>query len=298
MPSSFFDGFTLQSLPVEAGKLRLRIGGSGPALLLLHGNPQTHAMWHAVAPKLANHFTVICADLRGYGGSFKPETSADHAPYSKREMAKDMVQLMQSLGHDSFLLAGHDRGGRVAHRLALDHPDRVEKLAVLDIVPTLEHFERTDMASAMGYYHWFWLAQPHPFPETLINYDPRFWFHNHTSRPPKYGSFFHPDALEDYLSAVDHPDTIRGICEDYRAAAAIDLDHDRQSRSEGTRITCPLLAIWGKKGKIDAWFKPLEIWCGYCEGPLHGGPVDSGHYLAEETPEQVLDQFLGFFTEA
>ncbi|WP_455372568.1 alpha/beta hydrolase [Limibacillus halophilus] len=295
MPSSFFDGFTLQSLPVEAGDLRLRMGGSGPALLLLHGNPQTHAMWHAVAPALAKHFTVICADLRGYGGSFKPEASADHAPYSKREMAKDMVQLMQSLGHESFLLAGHDRGGRVAHRLALDHPERVRKLAVLDIVPTLEHFERTDMASAMGYYHWFWLAQPHPLPETLINHDPRFWFRSHTTRPPKYGSFFHPEALEDYLNAVDHPDTIRGICEDYRAAATIDLDHDRHSRAEGLRVACPLLALWGKKGKIDAWFEPLDIWRAYCEGTLDGGPVDSGHYLAEEAPEEVLDRFLVFF---
>ncbi len=297
MPGKFFDGFTLRRLSVKAGDLRFRVGGSGPALLLLHGNPQTHAMWHAVAPKMAERFTVVCADLRGYGGSLKPEASADHAPYSKREMAKDMVQLMQSLGHETFHLAGHDRGGRVAHRLTLDHPERVRRLAVLDIVPTLEHFERTDMASAMGYYHWFWLAQPHPFPETLINHDPRFWFRGHTSRPPKYGSFFHPEALEDYLSAVDDPDTIRGICEDYRAAASIDLEHDRQSRAKGDKIACPLLAIWGKKGKIDAWFEPLEIWRSYCEGHLEGGAVNSGHYLAEEAPNEVLDHFLRFFKE-
>ena len=298
MPQGFFEGFSLQTLPVEAGELRLRLGGSGPPLLLLHGNPQTHAMWHAVAPRLAQRFTVVCADLRGYGGSLKPEASADHAPYSKREMAKDMVQLMERLGHRRFSLAGHDRGGRVAHRLALDHPEAVERLAVLDIVPTLEHFERTDMASAMGYYHWFWLAQPHPFPETLIGADPRFWFRHHTTRPPKHGSFFHPDALEDYLSAVDHPGTVRGICEDYRAAATIDLVHDRESREKGLKIGCPLLALWGKKGKIDAWFEPLEIWRDYCTGSLEGGPVDSGHYLAEETPEEVLEHFLRFFGEA
>jgi haloacetate dehalogenase len=297
MPGDFFDGFTLQTLPVEAGELRFRLGGAGPPLLLLHGNPQTHAMWHAVAPALARRFTVVCADLRGYGGSHKPAASSDHAAYAKREMARDMVQLMQRLGHGSFHLAGHDRGGRVAQRLALDHPERVRKLAVLDIVPTLEHFERTNMASAMGYYHWFWLAQPHPFPETLIGHDPRFWFKSHTTRPPKYGSFFHPEALEDYLKAVDDEGTVRGICEDYRAAATIDLEHDRQSRSEGVKIACPLLSLWGKKGKIDAWFEPLEIWRAYCRGRLEGGPVDSGHYLAEEAPEEVLDHFQRFFGE-
>ncbi len=283
---------------MDAGELRVRVGGSGPPLLLLHGNPQTHAMWHAVAPELARRFSVICADLRGYGGSFKPEASERHEPYSKREMANDMVQLMQQLGHEQFHLAGHDRGGRVAHRLALDHRQRVRKLAVLDIVPTIEHFERTNMASAMGYYHWFWLAQPHPFPETLIGHDPRFWFRGHTSRPPKYGNFFHPEALDDYLNAVDDPNTIRGICEDYRAAASIDLDHDRLSRQQGEKITCPLLALWGKKGKIDDWFEPLVIWRSYCDGVLEGGPVDSGHYLAEEVPEQVLDYFIRFFGEA
>jgi len=181
----FFEGFTLETVAVDGGVLRLRLGGSGPPLLLLHGNPQTHAMWHAVAPTLAEHFTVICPDLHGYGGSFKPPPTADHGPYAKREMAKDMAALMAHLGFGRFAIAGHDRGARVAHRLCLDFPDRVDRLAVLDIVPTIEHFERTDMAFAMGYYHWFWLAQPHPFPETLINAAPEDWFHAHTSREPK-----------------------------------------------------------------------------------------------------------------
>ena len=168
----FFPGFMLEHIAVGGGSIRLRRGGSGPPLLLLHGNPQTHAMWHAVAPALAERFSVVCPDLRGYGGSFKPEATPDHPPYAKKQMAKDMVEVMQRLGHERFLIGAHDRGARVAHRLALDFPDRVEKLAVLDIVPTIEHFERTDMAFALGYYHWFWFAQPHPFPEVLINAAP------------------------------------------------------------------------------------------------------------------------------
>ena len=166
----FFPGFTLDEVTVKDGAIRLRRGGSGPPLLLLHGNPQTHAMWNAVAPELAKRFTVICPDLRGYGGSLKPPATPDHAPYAKRTMARDMVELMEALGHTRFLIGSHDRGARVAHRLALDSPDRVEKLAVLDIVPTIEHFERTDMDFALGYYHWFWLAQQHPYPEVLINF--------------------------------------------------------------------------------------------------------------------------------
>ncbi|MEK9722611.1 MAG: alpha/beta fold hydrolase, partial [Rhodospirillaceae bacterium] len=210
---SFFDGFTLETIEVDAGPVRLRHGGSGPPLLLLHGNPQTHAMWHAVAPALAERFTVICPDLRGYGGSYKPPATPDHAPYAKREMVKDLTQTMDRFGHDTFLVASHDRGARAAHRLALDFPDRVMKLAVLDIIPTLEHFERTDMAFAMGYYHWFWFAQPHPFPEFLINAQPDDWFRAHTSREPKDDGFFHADALADYLAHVRDPDMIRGMCE-------------------------------------------------------------------------------------
>ena len=177
-----FPGFTLEEVTVKEGRIRLRHGGSGPPLLLLHGNPQTHLMWHAVAPELAKRFTVICPDLRGYGGSLKPPATPDHAPYAKTAMARDMVEVMEHFGHTRFLVGGHDRGARVAHRLALDFPERVEKLAVLDIVPTIEHFERTDMAFALGYYHWFWFAQPHPFPEVLINAAPEVWFNAHTTR--------------------------------------------------------------------------------------------------------------------
>ncbi len=187
---SFFERFEVGEIPVGEGKLRVRWGGSGPPLLLLHGNPQTHAMWHKIAPDLARSYSVVCPDLRGYGGSFKPPATADHAPYAKVAMARDMVGLMDHFGFASFFVGSHDRGARVAHRLAIDHPERVRKLAVLDIVPTLEHFERTDMAFAMGYYHWFWLAQPHPFPEVLINAMPEAWFSAQTSREPKGAEFF------------------------------------------------------------------------------------------------------------
>jgi haloacetate dehalogenase len=292
----FFDGFTLAHAEVPGGALRLRHGGSGPPLLLLHGNPQTHAMWHLVAPRLAERFTVICPDLRGYGGSLKPPATPDHAPYAKTEMARDMAALMTQMGHETFMVGAHDRGARVAHRLALDHPARVEKLAVLDIVSTIEHFERAGMAFALGYYHWFWFAQPHPFPENLINQAPEVWFNAHTSREPKPPSFFAPDALADYLAAARDPACITGMCEDYRAAATIDLVHDRMSRAEHRKVQCPMLALWGEKGKIGGWYDPLEIWSEYCAAEVVGGAVASGHYLAEEAPDEVLNWFHRFFS--
>ncbi len=291
----FFEGFSVTEVQVPGGSIRLRHGGSGPPLLLLHGNPQTHAMWHLVAPTLARRFTVICPDLRGYGFSHKPPATADHMPYSKREMAKDMIAVMDQLGHPSFLLAGHDRGGRLSHRIALDYPDRVEKLATLDIVPTIEAFERTDMTYAMNHYHWFWLAQPHPFPEWLINKAPEEWWRQHTNRNPDRADLFHPDALADYLAAVRIPETVRGICEDYRAAISIDLVHDRASRSAGDKIRCPQLAVWGKRGKIEKSYDVLAIWRQYCANDVTGGAVESGHYLAEENPTALLTWFDRFF---
>ncbi|MDE2581515.1 MAG: alpha/beta hydrolase [Rhodospirillales bacterium] len=290
-----FPGFELREIALPAGVLRARVGGSGPPLLLLHGNPQTHMMWHAVAPALAARFTVVCPDLRGYGGSFKPGPSADHAAYAKRAMASDMVEAMAALGFSRFRLAGHDRGGRVAHRLALDHPEAVERLAVLDIVPTLAHFERTDMAFALGYYHWFWFAQPHPFPEALINAAPEIWFHAHTNRSPRPSDLFHPEALADYLKAARQPATITGMCEDYRAAATIDLLHDRESRAAGEKVTCKLLVLWGDRGKIGAWYDPFAIWREYAAGEMTGGAVAAGHYVAEEAPDETLAWFARFF---
>lgn len=291
----FFDGFTLTKVRVRDGDMRLRHGGSGPPLLLLHGNPQTHAMWHKVAPVLAQRFTVVCPDLRGYGGSHKPPATSDHAPYAKREMARDMIELMAALGFEKFQVVAHDRGARVAHRLAIDYPQAVQRLALLDIIPTIEHFERADMAFGLGYYHWFWFAQPHPFPETLINSTPDEWFFSHTAREPKGRDFFAPDALADYLAHVRDPEMIRGMCEDYRAATTVDLVHDRESRTAGQKVTCDLLVLWGERGKIGVWYDPLAIWRQYATGSVGGHAVPSGHYLAEEAPKAVLaalDTFL------
>ncbi len=291
----FFDGFTLAHVETPGGSIRLRHAGSGPPLLLLHGNPQTNAMWNLVAPELARRFTVICPDLRGYGGSFKPAPSADHAAYAKVEMARDMVAVMEHFGFSRFRLAAHDRGARVSHRLALDFPERVEKLAVLDIIPTIEHFERADMSFAMSYYHWFWFAQKHPFPENLINAAPDAWFLAHTNRHPRDPDLFQPRALAEYKTYIHQPAMISGMCEDYRAAASIDLEHDRASRAAGKKVQCPMLVLWGAKGNIGKWYDALAIWQQYCSAEVAGWPVDAGHYIAEERPEVVLERFQDFF---
>ena len=291
----FFEGFSLETVEVRGQRIRLRRGGEGPPLLLLHGNPQTHAMWHKVAPVLAQRFTCYLPDIRGYGFTAKPPVQPDSAAHAKREYAADLVALMQHYGHASFRVVSHDRGARVAHRLALDHPAAVEKLCTMDIIPTIEHFERADMAFGLGYYHWFWLAQPHDRPERMILRDIEDWFDLHTAREPKDRSFFHPEARADYLAALRLPGTVNSICEDYRAATGIDLVHDRESRAKGVKIQCPLLALWGAKGSIPKWYDALAIWRQYAAGPVSGGAVNSGHYLAEEAPEEVLaclDAFL------
>ena len=289
-----FEGFGLETRTANSQALRVRIGGEGPPLLLLHGNPQTHLMWHKVAPALARRFTVVCADLRGYGFSSKPPVSADHAAYAKRAMAADMLDLMRGLGFARFQLVSHDRGARVAHRLALEAPQAVQKLCVMDIVPTLHHFETAGMDFALGYWHWFFLAQPHPLPERMILRDVEDWFDLQTSREPKDRGFFHAEARADYLAALRLPGTVEAICEDYRAAATIDLAHDRESRAAGHRIACDLLALWGAKGKVGRWYAPLDVWRGYADGAVTGGAVNSGHYLPEEAPEEVLAALDGF----
>lgn len=289
-----FEGFRLEMIDTGEATIRVRHGGSGPPLLLLHGNPQTHFMWHKLAPRLAREFTVVAADLRGYGDSSKPPTAPDHAPYSKRAMARDQVVVMQKLGHDRFFLAGHDRGGRCAYRLALDHPERVRKLAVLDILPTAEHFLRADMAFGLGYWHWYFLAQPFDLPERLIGADPDFFFWaRHPGSGPKPPGIFDPEAVADYLRCFHNPATVHAICEDYRAGATIDFAHDMEDRGQ-RRIACPLLALWGKRGRLNEWYDVLAVWRDWADD-VRGGAIDSGHFLAEEAPDATYEALRAFF---
>jgi haloacetate dehalogenase len=287
-----FDGFTLSMIDAGGVTIRVRHGGRGPGLLLLHGNPETHVMWHKIAPRLAKDFTVVAADLRGYGESSKPATTPDHAPYSKRAMALDQVEVMRQLGFARFHVAGHDRGGRCAYRMALDHPDKVASLAVLDIIPTGEAFRRADLAFGLGYWHWFFLAQPAPFPERLIGADPDYFLRR---RHPegKLPDFFAPAAFADYARCFT-PDTIHAICEDYRAAAGIDFAMDEADR--GTRkIACPVLALWGRRAQLEAWYDVLAIWREWADD-VQGRGLDCGHFLAEEAPDETCRALREFFT--
>lgn len=286
-----FEGFKRKTVRTSGTEINLVIGGTGPCLLLLHGYPQTHVIWHKVAPALAERFTVVASDLRGYGDSGKPETDAAHTPYSKREMARDQAEVMSALGFDRFSVVGHDRGGRVAHRLARDYRDRVERLAVLDICPTLDMYETTDMAFASAYYHWFFLIQPADYPEKMIGRDPDFYL----AKKMKFladGNAITPEAMAEYLRCFRDPATIHASCEDYRAAATIDLEHDRADREE--RLDIPVLALWGSDGIIGRLYDPLEIWRRYTDGAVSGGPVLSGHYIPEEAPDHLLRELFSF----
>ena len=285
-----FDGFQRAMIDVGEVAIRARYGGSGPPLLLLHGHPQTHVMWHLVAPRLAEDFTVVATDLTGYGESSKPPTTPDHEPYSKRAMARVQVAVMQQLGFDSFFVAGHDRGGRCAYRMALDHPERVRKLAVLDIVPTGEALRRADMAFGLGYWHWFFLAQPAPFPERLIGADPDAYYFRGDRE------IFAPEALAEYLRAVHDPATIHAMCEDYRAGAGIDFALDEADRGR-RRIGCPVLVLWAKHYELEEWYDVLAIWRDWADD-VRGHGLECGHYLPEEAPDETYAALHGFFTEA
>jgi len=297
--AGWFDGFTAQRVDVGNGiELFARVGGraSAPPLLLLHGYPETHALWQRVAQRPADRFCLVLPDLRGYGASSKPPGLPDHANYSKRAMAGDLVALMRGLGHARFFVAGHDRGGRAAHRLALDHPQAVAKLSVIDIVPTLTMYERTDMAFASAYYHWFYLIQPQPLPERQIGADPG-WYLRWTLSG--WGSkdlgYIEPEALADYERGFCNPAGIHAACEDYRAAASIDLDHDRASRSAQQRVACPLQVLWGERGVVGKLFDPLADWRVACDGRVSGSALPAGHFIPEELPDQTAQQLADFF---
>ena len=268
--------------------------GDGPPLLLLHGYPQTGYIWHKIAPLLAKDFTVVVADLRGYGDSDKPPSSADHAVYSKRAMAADMIAVMAALGHQKFYVAGHDRGGRVAHRLARDYPQAVERLAVLDIAPTAMMYDTTDMQFATNYYHWFFLIQPAPFPETLIGHDPKFFLESKMRHWGKDRSAITEDAFDDYLRCFSNPDTIHASCEDYRASASIDLEHDAVDAEQKLHI--PLLVLWGANAMVGNKYDMLAAWREVAVD-VSGFSVPGGHYLPEESPDETYQALLNFFTK-
>lgn len=290
--SPFLEGFQLVDLPVGPDlDIRAAIGGSGPPVLLLHGHPQTHVTWRKVAPVLAERFTVVAADLRGYGDSGKPDGGENHVAYSKRAMARDQVTLMKALGFERFAVVGHDRGGRVAHRLALDHKDAVTRIVVIDIAPTATMYARTDRAFATRYFWWFFLIQPAPLPERLIEADPEFFLRTHIDGQTKIANATEPEAFAEYLRCYRDPRTRHAICEDYRAAAGIDLLHDAEDAQ--ARIEVPLLALWGGRGTVGQLYDVLATWREKAND-VSGRPFDCGHTLQEERPEETTAELMAF----
>ncbi|GAB4540198.1 MAG: alpha/beta hydrolase [Pleurocapsa sp.] len=289
---TIFAKFKQQNIITSQTQINTLVGGKGSPLLLLHGYPQNYYMWHKIAPRLAEDFTVVLTDLRGYGDSAKPPGKPDHSNYAKRSLARDQIEVMSQLGYDRFYLVGHDRGARVAHRLTLDYPEKVEKLALLDIVPTLELYETSDREFATAYYHWFFLIQPYPFPETLIAANPEYFLNHCLQSWSKIPDAFTPDAIAQYLRCFSNPATIHATCEDYRAAATIDLIHDRTDL--GHKITCPVLVLWGDKGIIGQKYDVLDIWRQRGTN-IQGRAIACGHFIPEEAPDltyQTLKEFL------
>jgi haloacetate dehalogenase len=292
------DDFEAAEIRTDETTIFTRSHGTGPPILLLHGFPQTHLMWRGVAPLLARNFTVVCADLRGYGRSGSPASAADHAPYAKRSMAQDMVTVMEQLGFRRFSVAGHDRGGRVAYRMALDHPDRVDRLAVLDILPIETVWERADARFALGYWPWSLLAQPEPLPERILAAVPEAVIDNALGGWGSPAAVFPADVRAAYIQALREPDHAHAICEEYRAAATIDREHDKADRAGGHRIACPLLALWSARGPLESWYVeeagPIALWRAW-SGDVQGHPLDAGHFFPEEAPEQTAEALSPFF---
>ena len=286
-----FEGFESKRIATRETEINLKMRGEGPPLLLLHGYPQTHVIWHKIAPTLAEKFTVIATDLRGYGDSGRPATDEYHTPYSKRAMAADQVEVMAALGFDKFSVVGHDRGGRVAHRLVRDYPERVNKIAVLDIAPTATMYGATDKAFATAYYHWFFLIQPDGLPEHLIGGDPEFYLTRKMAAWGKANGAITPEAFAEYLRCFSDPEVIHASCEDYRAAATIDIEHDADNN--GQKIDNPLLILWGQGGFVGKAYDVLETWREVAVN-VSGHAVSGGHFLPEEAPDETLKSLLDF----
>ena len=293
-----FEGFTAAEIDVGDTTIFVRSGGSGPPLLLLHGFPQTHVMWRGIAPRLARSFTVVCADLRGYGLSGCPISMPDHAPYAKRAMARDMVVVMERLGFRRFAVAGHDRGGRVAYRMALDHPECIERLAVLDVLPVETVWERADARFALGFWPWSLLAQPEPLPERILMAAAEAIVDDALGGWGSPSAVFTPDVRTAYVHALRDPAHAHAICEEYRAAATIDREHDQADRAHGRRVACPLLVLWSAGGALDTWYVdesgPLGLWGAWADD-VQGHALDAGHFFPEEAPQQTADVLARFF---
>ena len=288
-----FEGFTRRAMPVNDGAhIHVRVGGRGPALLLLHGHPQTHVMWHKVVPRLVPHYTVVAADLRGYGDSSRPPAGDDNDGYSKRTMANDMVDVMRSLGHERFVLAAHDRGARVGHRMAIDHPEVLRRAVLLDIAPTLAMYEGTNEAFARAYWHWFFLIQPAPMPERSIEVNTAAWLRDTMGNRAGAGVFA-AEAYAEYERCFAKPGSAMAVCADYRASAGIDLERDRADRSAGRKVAIPLHVLWGARGAVGPNFDVLGLWRQVAEN-VSGKALDCGHYLAEEKPRETAEAILEF----
>lgn len=291
--AEFFPGFEQRQIDTSGARINLVVGGAGPPLLLLHGYPQTHLMWRKLAPRFARDFTVVVPDLRGYGDSSKPPPGPDHENYSKRALAQDQVETMAALGFERFRVAGHDRGARVAHRLARDHADRVERVALLDIVPTLYRFETIDQKSATASYHWFFLIQGGGLPERLIGSEAEFYLRHSLGALLRQPGVLEPGVFEDYLRCFKNPETIRATCDEYRAGAGIDLAHDRADR--GRKLAMPLLVLWGERSSQGAGYDVLAVWRDHAEN-VRGQGVASGHFLPEEAPDATYAALSKFLT--
>jgi haloacetate dehalogenase len=294
----WFSEFTSQTITLPDAHIFVRYGGNpeGTALVLLHGFPQTHSLWHRVAQQLKDKYFLVMPDLRGYGDSSHAPGLADHSNYSKRAMAADVVAVAKALGRDHFHLCGHDRGGRVAHRLALDFPAAVDKLCVIDIAPTFDMYAATDFAFAKAYYHWFHLIQPKPLPETMIGGNPKAYLHAKLGGWGANGlAYIEPAALAEYERCFCQADAIHSACEDYRASASIDLEHDQASREQGQKIQCDTLVLWGAKGVVNRLFKPVELWQAQCAGVVGGQLMEAGHFIPEELANETVTALRQFF---